>query len=191
MQPPLTWGLLSRTDSNSLTFRSRLFFSCSTVLRLISWSCIFSLALRSSDAVSVAFADSKLMGLRKNGIKVKQLLNAHFRLPAVFYLFDSTFKRLFSVCSSSISCFNLDISAALWPFFAVEEEEDQVDEVELSAGEEYHELLPLPLPLLFVDDDCVVSPHQESLLGSLDHDEVDQPELAVVVAAAAAAGCFE
>ena len=67
------------------------------------------------------------------------------------------------------------------------EEEDQVDEVELSAGEEYHELLLLPLPLLFVVDDCVVSPHQESLLGSLDHDEVDQPELAVVVAVAAAA----
>ena len=101
------------------------------------------------------------------------------------YLFDSTFSRLFSVCSSSISLFNLPISA-LWSLLAVAEEDDQVDEVALSVGEEYHELLLLLLPLLFVV--VAVSPHQESPLGSLDHDEVDQPELAVVVAAAAAAG---
>ena len=99
------------------------------------------------------------------------------------YLFDSTFSRLFSVCSSSISLFNLPISA-LWSLLAVAEEDDQVDEVALSAvGEEYHELLLLPPLLLLV---VVVSPHQESPLGSLDHDEVDQPELAVVVAAAVA-----
>ena len=89
---------------------------------------------------------------------------------------------MFSVCSSSISLFNLPISA-LWSLFAVAEDDDQVDEVALSAaGEEYQELLLL-LPLLFVV--VAVSPHQESPLGSLDHDEVDQPELAVVVAAAA------
>ena len=100
------------------------------------------------------------------------------------YLFDSTFSRLFSVCSSSISLFSLPISA-LWSLLAVAEEDDQVDEVALSAaGEEYHELLLLLPPLLFVVVD--VSPHQESPLGSLDHDEVDQPELAVVVAAAVA-----
>ena len=106
----------------------------------------------------------------------------HLRAPTFgYYLFDSTFNRLFSVCSSSISFFNLPISAP-WSLFTVEEE-DQVDDVELSAaGEEYHELL---LPLLLKPSSAllVVWPYQESLLG-----EFDQPELVVVDTAATAAG---
>ena len=62
-----------------------------------------------------------------------------------------------------------------------------MEAVELSAGEEYHELLLL---LLFVDDQelsaaLLVSPEYQELLGSLDHDEFDHDELVVVVVAAA------